>query len=97
MVLVGDGRFYVPCPGSITDPPHPNEHRENRERSALNLGHTSFNPEVRWRAAQAMARNPQLASIVKGVTTAPNAGPVPTDATQICTPASALRRTRSAC
>ncbi len=83
MVLVGDGRFYVPCPGSVRDPPHPNEHRENRERSALNLGHTSFNPEVRWRAAQAMARNPQISSVVKGVTTATNAGPVPTDATMV--------------
>ena len=71
MVLVGDGRIYVPCPDSA----HSTNHREYREQSALNLGHTSFNPEVRWRAAQALARLGNLASVVKGITAAPAAGP----------------------
>jgi cyclophilin family peptidyl-prolyl cis-trans isomerase/HEAT repeat protein len=71
MVLVGDGRIYVPCPDSA----HTTNHREYREQSALNLGHTSFNPEVRWRAAQALARLGNLASVVKGITAAPAAGP----------------------
>lgn len=72
MVLIGDGRMYVPCP---TPGQHSNNHREMREQSALNLGHTSFNPEVRWRAAQAVARLGELPSIIRGITAATDAGP----------------------
>lgn len=71
MVLIGDGRIYVPCPAG----PHSTNHREMREQSALNLGHTSFNPEVRWRAAQAVARLGELPSTVRGITPATSAGP----------------------
>ena len=78
MVLIGDGRNYVPCPQKKIDPPHGPEHRENRESTALNLGLRSDNPEVRWRAAQAMIRRKGQAFLMRGSTPATAAGPLAT-------------------
>ena len=80
MVLIGDGRIYVPCPRKpdSADPIHPPNHRENREQTALNLGQNSNNPEVRWRAAQAVVRTRGVAFLMRGTTPAPSAGPLAT-------------------
>jgi cyclophilin family peptidyl-prolyl cis-trans isomerase/HEAT repeat protein len=57
VVLAGDARLYVPCLngthrmvfGGLGD-------REIREREVLEAGFISRDPEVRWRAAQALVR-----------------------------------------
>lgn len=52
IVLAGDGRLYSPCPGGT----HGADHREHRE--AALIGEGRYMPdELRWRAAQAQARN----------------------------------------
>src|SRR5262245_55136353 len=51
IVLAGDGRLYSPCPA--TD--HTAEHREVREATVIAWGRYSPD-DLRWRAAQAMAR-----------------------------------------
>jgi hypothetical protein len=53
IVLAGDGRFYTPCSNGT----HGLDHRELREETVLALGYASADPEQRWRAAQAYARN----------------------------------------
>jgi len=53
ILLAGDERFYTPCPvGS-----HSLDHRELRAETVLADGYASKDPELRWRAAQAYARN----------------------------------------
>jgi len=52
VVLAGDGRLYSPCP----DGNHFQDHREIREGALLNVASGSPDPEIRWRAAQALAR-----------------------------------------
>ena len=75
MVLIGDGRIYVPCPRKIDqDPPHPPDHRENREYTALNLGRASLNPEVRWRAVQATVRIQGAAALRRSTARATSIG-----------------------
>ena len=53
VVLAGDGRLYSPCP----DRSHGPEHREVREAVLIRDGRFSGNPEMRFRGAQALARN----------------------------------------
>lgn len=53
IVLAGDERFYTPCPGGS----HGLDHRELRAESILAQGYASKDSELRWRAAQAYARN----------------------------------------
>jgi cyclophilin family peptidyl-prolyl cis-trans isomerase/HEAT repeat protein len=53
VVLAGDGRMFVPCPGQRL---HGQDHREFREADVIARGLTAMNPEIRWRAAQATAR-----------------------------------------
>ena len=52
-ILAGDGRLSVPCP----DGHHAEDHRERREAALLGEGRFSGDGELRWRAAQAQARN----------------------------------------
>jgi cyclophilin family peptidyl-prolyl cis-trans isomerase len=65
IVLAGDGRLYSPCPGGS----HGVEHRERREAVLIGEGRLSADGEIRWRAAQAQARN----------STRPQVFPVPRD------------------
>ena len=64
IVLAGDGRLYSPCPGGS----HGEDHRERRE--AALIGEARYLPdELRWRAAQAQARNsnrPQVFPVLGG-------------------------------
>jgi len=53
IVLAGDGRLYSPCSGGS----HGVEHRERREAVLIGEGRFSAVGELRWRAAQAQARN----------------------------------------
>jgi HEAT repeat protein len=53
IVLAGDGRLYSPCPAGN----HGVDHREIREATAIGEGRYSGDAELRWRAAQAEARN----------------------------------------
>jgi len=53
VVLAGDGRLYSPCIADV----HPADHREKREEALIRQGLKSTDPAVRWRAAQAFARN----------------------------------------
>src|SRR6187397_2897078 len=53
IVLAGDGRLYSPCPAGN----HGVDHRETREATAIGEGRYSGDAELRWRAAQAEARN----------------------------------------
>ena len=55
LVLAGDARLYSPCRGTHTE-----KHRESREVSVLRAGLRSQEPELRWRAAQAVARMPRF-------------------------------------
>jgi len=63
IILAGDGRLYRPCP-----PPrgHASDHREEREeallRTALQTRNTT--PLMRWRAAQAIARQAEFTRFV---------------------------------
>ncbi len=52
VVLAGDARQYTPCP----DGNHYGSHREVREGFLLNIASGSADTEIRWRAAQALAR-----------------------------------------
>jgi len=52
-ILAGDSRFYIPCPGAGGHGP---EHRENRESAELYEALQSNDPEIRWRAVQALVR-----------------------------------------
>lgn len=53
VVLAGDGRLYTPC----GDGAHAPDHREVREAVVIGAGRYSPDRELRWRAAQAQARN----------------------------------------
>src|SRR6185436_14233936 len=57
VVLAGDGRLYVPCPeGTHRLTVNGLADREIREREVLEAGFISRDPEIRWRAAQALVR-----------------------------------------
>src|SRR5687768_2874824 len=53
VVLAGDGRLTAPCPEGH----HGEDHRERREAALIGEARFSANGELRWRAAQAQARN----------------------------------------
>ena len=55
LILAGDGRLYSPCRGMHTE-----KHREAREISVLSASLHSKDPELRWRASQAVARMPRF-------------------------------------
>ena len=63
IVLAGDGRFYKACPSA---PIHGNNHREAREQSLIGNAFQSrtATPLERWRAAQAIVRQPKFRKIV---------------------------------
>jgi aminopeptidase YwaD len=57
VVLAGDGRLYTPCPnGTHRLMANGLADREIREREVLEAGFISRDPEIRWRAAQALVR-----------------------------------------
>jgi cyclophilin family peptidyl-prolyl cis-trans isomerase/Zn-dependent M28 family amino/carboxypeptidase len=64
VVVAGDGRLYKPCPGDPPADKHPEDHRESREAALIRQGLLSSDTEVRWRAAQAFARNSHLQEII---------------------------------
>lgn len=56
-ILAGDGRLFMPCPGKPGQrQAHPLEHRESREGFELNEALRSSDPELHWRAVQALIR-----------------------------------------
>ena len=64
-VLAGDGRLYSPCPGGNHTP----DHREVREALVIGEGRSWVDTELRWRAAQAQARNstrPRVFPVIGG-------------------------------
>ncbi|HEX5070282.1 MAG TPA: peptidylprolyl isomerase [Vicinamibacterales bacterium] len=69
VILAGDGRFYIPCfmPEGIHEMKGMDgmyQHRERRELFLIENALLATDPELRWRAAQAWARNPLLRSEV---------------------------------
>jgi len=64
VVIAGDGRLYEVCPNDPPRDKHPEDHRESREEALIRQGLKSSDTDVRWRAAQAFARNSQMTEII---------------------------------
>jgi len=79
VILAGDGRFYVPCffPKDSHEMKGLDgmfQHRERREKFLIENAIFSTDPEVRWRAAQARARNPNMLEELGVPTIGPGGG-----------------------